>query len=486
MPVRTALRPSRLILAMVISAALLGASVAAALPSRYDLVVVEFTGDGYSSAHNGDFSDFGAGAFWEEVTAVADTEHTPMQMVQPDEVDSLFGISVRSIGGLNPCQSQYQLLQALHPGTGTAAGVRFWTHIDWPSNLGPDPGKDGVLVTAAPYFGDFERVSGNCVAGNGPLSSLNTEFTKNAVCVVQPDGECGDTIRVPKHTETCGVRCSTTTAGVMNMKVKRFGLNPSLDPIPLLLHDAFLPVLPYVEQIPMRFPVGPPPPPPIIIKKPPEGGTLEEMVYIAKQQPVLKLKGKLQKGVAARVSASLGAAGVAALQHITVPTQLTAVVSFTPVGKRPESTTFPFYAVPKAKQAAHVGTSQASITSVAFGGTATNPTFVVHGKNLGPKPAASPAGHPSGQGGCPVIAGDNGYDYGTSLYVMSSKGWSGGRYRPSVRELDCIDLVVTKFTSTEVDFHFGPFYSKFASKFPLATGDELQVVVNGATKTVTR
>ena len=85
-----------------------------------------------------------------------------------------------------------------------------------------------------------------------------------------------------------------------------------------------------------------------------------------------------------------------------------------------------------------------------------------------------------------MIAGDNGYDYATSLYVVSSKGWSGGRSRPTANETDCIDLVVTKFTPTEVSFHFGPFYAKYASKFPLAPGDQLQIVVNGETKTVTR
>ena len=110
---------------------------------------------------------------------------------------------------------------------------------------------------------------------------------------------------------------------------------------------------------------------------------------------------------------------------------------------------------------------------------------MARGKNLGKLPAPNPAGHPSGQQGCPVIAGDNGYDYGTSFYVVGvSKGFAGGRYRPSLPELDCIDLVVTKFTSTEVGFHFGPFYAQNYTKFALNPGDVVRVVINGASITV--
>jgi hypothetical protein len=126
-----------------------------------------------------------------------------------------------------------------------------------------------------------------------------------------------------------------------------------------------------------------------------------------------------------------------------------------------------------------------TITSVTFGGSAANPSFVIHGTNLGARPRPSPAAHPSGQNGCPAIAGDDGYDYGTSLYLaVPAKSWAGGRYRPSLNETDCIDLVVTKFTATEVDFHFGPFYAQNHAQFSLDNGDEVEVAVNGATKTV--
>ncbi len=129
--------------------------------------------------------------------------------------------------------------------------------------------------------------------------------------------------------------------------------------------------------------------------------------------------------------------------------------------------------------------SKPTITSVTFGGSAASPSFVIHGTNLGRRPKPNPAQHPSGVNGCPAVAGDNGYLYGTSLYVVvPAKKWSGGRYRPSLNETDCIDLVVTRFTATEVAFRLGPFYAKYHAQFSLDDGDEVQVAVNGAVRTV--
>jgi hypothetical protein len=127
---------------------------------------------------------------------------------------------------------------------------------------------------------------------------------------------------------------------------------------------------------------------------------------------------------------------------------------------------------------------QATISSVKFDGSAANPSLVVRG-TFCKRPSPNPSGHPSGLNGCPVVAGDEGYDYGTSLYLADpARNWSGGRYRPSLGETDCIDLIVTKFTSAEVDFHFGPFYIQNHPKFSLDTGDSVQIVVNDASTTV--
>jgi hypothetical protein len=155
----------------------------------------------------------------------------------------------------------------------------------------------------------------------------------------------------------------------------------------------------------------------------------------------------------------------------------------TPPSGRATSKTYTFALTPLLT--GRSGAPGGTIASVTFGGSPANPSFVVRGKNLGSKPKPDPPGHPSGQNGCPVIPGDDGYDYGTSLYLaVPARGWAGGRYRPSLNETDCIDLVVTKFTATEVDFHFGPFYAKNSSQFSLNDGDEVQVAVNGATRTV--
>jgi hypothetical protein len=480
-------RPFRLVLAALLSVAAVVACATAegALPARYDLVVAELTGDGYAGSHNGAFTSFAAGAFWEHEIMPFNSENTPPSIILPSEVDSLFGISfwANGGGGVKPCSSEYQLTQALHRGTATAAGPRFWTHADWSSLFGPDPGPTGILVSADPYFGDFARVSGGCNPGNGPLSDLNTRFVHHASCVVHPDGECSATIRVPKTTQSCGVNCSATYAGVIQLKVRRFGNSPPLDPIPSLIMSSIEPYIPFLDRLP-SMPIGGPygQPPPVILTPPKKGdGTLDETVYIAKQ-PVLKLKGKLEAKVKATLRPTLVRAGALAVQHITAPTRLIARIAFTPTGKPTRTIAIPFYVLPKAAARRGGGTTVPTITSVSFTGSAANPTIVVHGKNLGRKPAPSPAKHPAGLNGCPALAGDNGYDYGTSLYVVApAKNWSGGRSRPTSNEVDCLDLVVTRFTQTEVDFHFGPFYRSAYPQFALTPGLQVQVAVNGAT-----
>jgi hypothetical protein len=180
--------------------------------------------------------------------------------------------------------------------------------------------------------------------------------------------------------------------------------------------------------------------------------------------------------------------GLALLAKATHPLTFRATFSYTPSGGKQVTSTFTFTTTPvPATQAtaSPPATQAAEISSVTIGGSPSNPSFVVRGKNLGTKPQPSPSGHPSGQNGCPVISGDSGYDYGTSLYIaVPGHNWSGGRFTGS--ETDCIDLVVTKFTPTEVDFHFGPFYTQNASKFPLNPGDTVQITVNNATTTKNR
>jgi len=160
-------------------------------------------------------------------------------------------------------------------------------------------------------------------------------------------------------------------------------------------------------------------------------------------------------------------------------------MTFTPRGGAPLTSTFHFSLAPVAPEVSGTAAGSptaASITSVRFSGGPANPTVVVSGRNLGSRPSPDPGGHPSGLNGCPTVAGDTGYDYGTSLYLAPTSGeWAVGRYRPELNETDCLDLVVTKFTPTEVDFHFGPSYKNTYPKFALAPGSQVQIVVNGAT-----
>ena len=82
-----------------------------------------------------------------------------------------------------------------------------------------------------------------------------------------------------------------------------------------------------------------------------------------------------------------------------------------------------------------------------------------------PIPPKSPAYSPSNQPDCPVkINGNAGRDYGTRLYFVDRSAkpqWSAGRYRPGIHELDCIGLIITRYTSGEVVFRFGAFFKRF-------------------------
>jgi hypothetical protein len=183
-----------------------------------------------------------------------------------------------------------------------------------------------------------------------------------------------------------------------------------------------------------------------------------------------------------RLQIHLTAAGKTALTSLRRPAVVRMTSRLTPASG---PATTKSYSVTITPPPTTSSTAAGTISSVTFGGAPDNPSFVVRGTNLGTLPKPDPPGHPSGQNGCPVIAGDSGYDYGTSLYLaVPAKNWSGGRYRPSLNETDCLDLVVTKFTPTEVDFHFGPFYTQNHTQFSLDDGDVVELGVNGAAKTV--
>ena len=135
--------------------------------------------------------------------------------------------------------------------------------------------------------------------------------------------------------------------------------------------------------------------------------------------------------------------------------------------------------------AAGGGGGSATISGVVFTGTTVAPTVTINGSGFGSMPAANPNYTPEGTQLCPLPAsGNQGYDYGTNLYVFdSSRNWAGGRYRPALNELDCVGLLVSKYTPTQVVLQFGSAYAQYQQKdnYLLAEGDKYEIAVNGAT-----
>jgi hypothetical protein len=137
------------------------------------------------------------------------------------------------------------------------------------------------------------------------------------------------------------------------------------------------------------------------------------------------------------------------------------------------------------------GTGKPKITSVTFTGNTAAPVVTIHGQELGTKPSPNPTYAPPGHPLCPTTpptgnVGRYGFDYGTSLYLHDSgqrSPWTAGRYLPGRRELDCIGLIITKFTPTTVVFRLGGAYPRYPgapTSYHLVSGDSFYVVVNGA------
>jgi hypothetical protein len=126
-----------------------------------------------------------------------------------------------------------------------------------------------------------------------------------------------------------------------------------------------------------------------------------------------------------------------------------------------------------------------SISRIIFGGTPSNPDITVRGTDLDyqpnqPVPPKAPSYTPSNQKLCPVaIKGTPGYDYGQRLYFVDKSAkplWSAGRYRPALGELDCIGLILTRYTSGEVVFHFGGYFKQ--GHYRVNPGDFVGIAIN--------
>jgi hypothetical protein len=112
------------------------------------------------------------------------------------------------------------------------------------------------------------------------------------------------------------------------------------------------------------------------------------------------------------------------------------------------------------------GTPAPSITGVTLSGSASDPSITVTGSGFGSYP---PIGTPE-----TCQSGDTGDDYGSAGLWFSdiTQGWTAGQAG------DCIGLIVTSWSSTQVVYGFGNEYGNYS---PIQSGDQAEAGVQGAT-----
>jgi hypothetical protein len=144
--------------------------------------------------------------------------------------------------------------------------------------------------------------------------------------------------------------------------------------------------------------------------------------------------------------------------------------------------------------AANVG--RAAVTSVAFHGSVASPVIDIRGHGFGHLPHPNPPRPPEppyastylqGGSGCTTTTPPVGYDYGTNLYYTSGgphsytsgAKLSAGRYRPNLlpsHELDCVGLVVIRYTPTRITFKLGSDYA--AHHYRIDNGDRYEIGIH--------
>jgi hypothetical protein len=115
---------------------------------------------------------------------------------------------------------------------------------------------------------------------------------------------------------------------------------------------------------------------------------------------------------------------------------------------------------------------------------------IVKGAGFGARPRPNPSYRPTPpKGSTPpygcTATGNVGWDYGTQLWIAFTAPsgrplWSAGRYRPSLRELDCVGLTSLKYSGTSISFRLGAGYHALGLNLP--KGVTYTLAVKGVSK----
>jgi len=334
---------SRLLLAsvVIVVAALAGFALEGAQAkarSSHFLVSVVFTGDGYVRAQNGAQSNLTAVAWWEDDIISAESSSYSVVLDQSAETRRLEGYGATNATGVGgSCNAAYELLQQLHPSSGTSSGARFYTSQDH-ANL-PDPGKAGVLVSALPYWSDYVRTSPPappaCLSTSAALMpDLAARWGSDPVqCALEPNKKaCGETLRLRRAIPSSGGGSEEVagTAQITASRIDDLSITLPDPPIVEVLQDLVrLWIPPNIKLIETNtYPPGIVRLPPVVIPKT-DDGEIDGQVYIAKQ-PIVAAKAKMTNAGAVSLPLAWNRAGLAAVRGIALPTQLTVTVTFSP------------------------------------------------------------------------------------------------------------------------------------------------------------
>jgi len=126
--------------------------------------------------------------------------------------------------------------------------------------------------------------------------------------------------------------------------------------------------------------------------------------------------------------------------------------------------------------------STAKITAVTFAGSATAPILTIRGSGFGTVPGASPTGAPyrylpACTSQAPRGNKDDGHDYGAqALWVEWGHVQAGAYVKGAAGYLDCIGLIVKKYSADEIVIAPGCQYGYYAK---LSSGTSVTVTVLG-------